>query len=65
MTRGTRYRIVTDAYMGYTVQVWCWWCPFWRNYGAMFTHSTVEKARVYARRGRFVEYVDIDEDVRQ
>lgn len=57
------YRIVTDVYSGYEVQIWRWWWPFWAQAGRVNTHSTVEKAEHYAQMlaetgtGRFVKYL--------
>lgn len=46
-----RYRIVTDAYCGYEVQIKRWWFPFcWLQCGACNTHVSVDKAREYAKR---------------
>jgi hypothetical protein len=55
-----RYRIVTDRYAGYEVQVWRWWFPFWKEVGFCNTHYTLERAREYAKAdgSRFVEYVE-------
>ena len=44
-----RARIVHDSYCGYEVQVWTWWCPFWRQ-PRTNTHSTEAGAETYARR---------------
>jgi hypothetical protein len=45
-----RYRIVTDDYAGYEVQVWrCWW-PFWWQAGFANTFLTVEDAEAFAIR---------------
>jgi len=55
-----RYRIVTDNYAGYQVQVWHWWWPFWVQAAFSNTHSTLERARKFAKNhaNRIVEYVD-------
>ena len=29
----TRYRIVPDYFLGYEVQAWRWWWPFWSQHG--------------------------------
>lgn len=42
------YRIVRDRYMGYEVQIWRWWWPFWMEAGVN-TFSTEEKAESWAR----------------
>jgi hypothetical protein len=54
-----KYRIVTDRYAGYEVQVWRWWFPFWLEVGCN-THPTLERARAFAEadKGRVVEYVE-------
>lgn len=44
-----KYRIVTDGYAGYEVQIWRWWFPFWVQLGFTNTHSTIERAERYAR----------------
>lgn len=47
---GARYRIVRDAYLGYEVQIWRWWWPFWVQAGFTNTHPTVERAEQWARK---------------
>ena len=42
------YRIVTDAYAGFEVQVWRWWWPFWVEAGGCNTHSSIERAEKWA-----------------
>lgn len=47
-----RARIVRDNYAGYEVQVWRWWFPFWLqawNTGPTNTHSTIERAELFAK----------------
>ena len=46
-----KYRIVTDRFAGFEVQVWgrWWWFPFWRQVGFTNTHGTIEEAK------RFIE----------
>jgi len=44
-----RYRIVTDAYLGYEVQQRPRWWPFWSQIG-INTHATIEEARMFALR---------------
>jgi hypothetical protein len=39
-----RYRIVTDRYLGYQVQVKHWWWPLWYM-PAINTHMTIEEAK--------------------
>lgn len=41
------YRIVTDDYLGYEVQFWRWWWPFWASTGGR-TFSSVADAEHYA-----------------
>lgn len=43
-----KYRIVTDEYLGFEVQVRRWWWPFWVGAG-INTHASVEGAERYAR----------------
>ena len=41
----TRYRIATDNYAGYEIQVWHWWLPFWIDMWSFGnTFRTVEDA---------------------
>ena len=59
-----KYRIVTDRYCGYEVQVWRWWFPVWIQAGGSNTHATVERAEAYARRiaGRIIKQLaDLNE----
>jgi hypothetical protein len=51
----TRYRIVTDRYLGYEVQSRIWWFPFWiqckdDRYYCTNTHPTIEKAKEFIER---------------
>ncbi len=41
----TKFRIRTDNYCGYEVQVWNIWWPFWRQYRTTNTHYTFEQAK--------------------
>jgi len=43
-----RYRIVTDCYLGYQVEYWRWWWPFWVMPGVN-TFRTLEGAENYIR----------------
>lgn len=43
-----RYRIVTDDYSGFEVQVKRWWIPFWWQCDVINTFSTLESAEKYA-----------------
>lgn len=59
----TRYRIVTDRYLGYEVQAWRWWLPLWIEMNFTNTHATIEAAETWLskykeRPGRFVKYID-------
>lgn len=45
-----KYRIVTDAFSGYEVQVRRWWFPFWLQCGGTNTHASIDKAEAYAKR---------------
>jgi hypothetical protein len=53
-----RYRIVTDAYLGYEVQVKHWWWPCWTIIGYN-THPTLERAKAFAegQKHKVVEYL--------
>lgn len=42
------YRIVTDPYVGYTVEVWCWFWPFWIDAYPDRSFNTVEEAERFA-----------------
>ena len=44
-----KYRIVTDNYAGYEVQIKRWWFPFYVQLDMCNTFSTIEKAEKYAR----------------
>ena len=46
-----KYRIVTDDYAGYGVQVKKWYWPFWTEFGISF--STIERAKSFIRKRRF------------
>jgi len=43
----TRYRIVTDEFNGYGIEVKYWWWPFWEDYPMSF--STLEQAEKEVR----------------
>lgn len=43
-----KYRIVTDLYNGFEVQIRRWWFPVWVQAGGPNTHGTLEKAEEYA-----------------
>lgn len=40
-----KYRIMTDAYAGYEVQVWRWWLPIWIECRFANTHSSIDEAK--------------------
>lgn len=43
-----KYRIVTDKYAGFEVQIKYWWLPFlWFQCGMVNTHVSIEKAKEY------------------
>ena len=45
-----KYRIVTDNYCGYEVQIWRWWFPFWVQVwesGHINTHRSIEEAKEF------------------
>lgn len=44
------YKIVTDRYSGFEVQVRHWWFPIWLQAGFTNTHSSVENAERFAER---------------
>lgn len=45
--KATKYRIVTDQYLGYECQVWRWYWPFWIQLGGINTFHTIERAEHY------------------
>ena len=53
-----KYRIVTDSYLGYAVEVWRLWWPFWVELGCN-TFSTEERAEAHIRKSikKVVRYV--------
>lgn len=44
------FRIVRDDYLGFEVQSWRWWFPFWVQSGFCNTHKTRIEAEEYACR---------------
>lgn len=40
----TKYRVVKDRWLGFQVQEWRWWWPFWTQSGFTNTHSSLEAA---------------------
>tara|TARA_R110000803_G_scaffold87494_1_gene154208 strand:+ start:1014 stop:1193 length:180 start_codon:yes stop_codon:yes gene_type:complete len=40
-----KYRIVTDRYLGFEVQVWRWYLPFWLQVGinTFYTEGNAKK----------------------
>lgn len=44
-----KYKIVRDDFCGYEVRIKRWWLPLWYQAGWTNTHSSVEKAREYAK----------------
>ena len=40
----TKYRVVTDYYLGYEAQYKPWFLPFWQQLNGTNTHSTIEEA---------------------
>jgi hypothetical protein len=42
------YRIVTDAFCGFEVQIRSWWWPFWVEADFCNTFSTIEAAERFA-----------------
>jgi hypothetical protein len=51
----TKYRIVTDNYLGYEVQFKKWWLPFWTQTWLPNTHPSIDEARQYI--GKRVKFV--------
>ena len=52
-----KYRVVSDAYLGFEAQCWRWWFPFWMEMwynGTTNTFSTKEEAINYIKHGAFV-----------
>ena len=54
-----RKRIITDCYLGYEVQVWRWWWPFWVMYLRINTFTSVSEAEKFARIGSLVKEIDL------
>lgn len=52
----TRYRIVRDNYLGFSVQFRRWWMPcyleMWGRFGPANTHISIEDAEQFIRRDR-------------
>jgi hypothetical protein len=44
------YRICTDSWLGYEVQVRRWWWPFWVQADFSNTHPSIERAELWAER---------------
>lgn len=56
-----KYRIVTDAWLGYEAQVWRIWWSFWTPWfnGQMTnTFTSIEKAEQFIKSQRVVKYVE-------
>ena len=53
-----RYRIVKDSFAGYEVQIWRIWFPFWVQMRFVNTHSSIEDAEEFIKRGKIVKYID-------
>lgn len=45
----SKYRIITDKWAGYEVQIWRPWWPFWIQAGGTNTHRSTTAAEAYAR----------------
>ena len=45
----TKYRIVTDSYLGYEVQEWRWFWPFWMQTNGVNTQTSIESAEALIR----------------
>jgi hypothetical protein len=46
----TRYRVVTDRYLGFEAQEKHWWWPWWVQCGYRNTHPSIEKALEHVKR---------------
>jgi hypothetical protein len=46
----TRYRVVTDSYLGFEAQVRYWWWPWWLLTQEGNTHPSIEKALEHIKR---------------
>jgi len=59
-----KYRIVTDSFAGYEVQIKRWWFPFWFQcweYGCINSFISVERAEQYVKdrkKHKVVKYID-------
>jgi len=42
-----RFRVVTDKYEGFEVQIKRWYYPFWLQVGHTNTHSTIDEAKEF------------------
>ena len=40
----TKYRVVTDDFLGYEAQYRLWFFPFWQQLDGINTHPTIEEA---------------------
>ncbi len=47
-----KYRVVTDTYLGYEVQIWRLWFPFWVQCGFCNTHHSIEKAKEFINKSK-------------
>lgn len=47
-----KYRIITDYWLGFTVQIKRWWLPFWYQTDVCNTHSSLKEAEKYIARHR-------------
>jgi len=52
-----KYRIVRDCWLGYEVQVWKLWFPFWVQLDFSNTFSSIEKAEAYVKKRNEVKYL--------
>lgn len=63
-----KYRIVTDRYLGYEVQIKYWWWPFWTELHGVNTYPSVESAARAADRHMKRENIivsDVEEYLRE
>lgn len=47
-----KYRIVTDNYAGFEVQIKVWYWPFWRQLNFSNTHFSIEQASQYIEKDK-------------
>ena len=58
-----KYRVVTDRYAGYEVQIKYWWFPIWMELG-INTHHNIEDALELVEHHKYKKHIvvpDVDE----